>query len=118
MIPPNNKGRKLSKVNALAFAYLVKYLNEACYSCAELAEMTGLHYVTVLDHTRTMHKVGALHICAWHPDSRGRHLIKIYAIGERRDAKRPKKTPAERQAAYRTKQQQIDITRRLHGQEP
>lgn len=117
MTPPNNKGRKLSKVNALAFAHLVKYLNEASYSCAELAEMTGLHYVTVLDHTRTMHKVGALHICAWHPDSRGRHLIKIYAIGERRDAKRPKKTPAERQAAYRTKQQQIDITRRLHGQE-
>lgn len=115
--PPSNKGRHIVRVNALSFAQLVKHLNEGLYSCKELAEMTGLHYVTVLDYTRALHKAKAVHICAWEDDSRGRSLIKVYKTGPGKDASRRKISNSDRALAYRLKAKQIDITRRLHGQE-
>lgn len=116
--PPSNKGKSISRVNALSFAQLVKFLNEGLYSCKELASLTGLHYVTVLDHTRAMYKAKAIHICEWETDSRGRAMIKIYKMGEGKDAKRPKLSGAQRSLAYRAKQSQLETLRRLNGQEP
>lgn len=113
---PNNKGKNLSKVGALSYAVLVKYLYEGLYSCNELSDMTGLHYVTVLGYTRAMYRERILHICAWETDSRGRSAIKIYKLGPGKDAKRTKLTSAERSSAYRKKVRQMNIIRRLHGQ--
>lgn len=114
--PPSNKGKKISRVNSLSFAQLVKFLNEGLYSCKELADLTGLHYVTVLEYTRAMYRAKAVYICEWEADSRGRSLIKIYKIGNGKDAKRTKISGADRSIAYRAKQNQLDIIRRLHGQ--
>jgi hypothetical protein len=74
-----------------------------------MAEMTGLHYVTVLQYTRELHRAGAAHIAGWEKDPRGRDLAKIYKIGEGKDKPRQKKTQAERQIAYRAKKKQIKI---------
>jgi len=114
--PPSNKGRKITKIGALTYAQLLKYLNEGLYSCKELSELTGLHYVTVLEYTRAMYQAGAVHIGAWEADSRGRHIIKIYKVGAGKDAKRQKISASERAIAYRTKQKQLDTLRRLNGQ--
>ena len=95
------------KINAIMQAQLIKLLLEGTYTCQELAEMTGLHYVTVLHYTRELHRAGAAHIAAWEKDPRGRDLAKIYKLGAGNDKKRHKYTQAERQVAYRAKKKQI-----------
>jgi len=112
-IPPSNKGKKLIKINAIAQAQLIKALLDGVYTCMELAEITGLHYVTVLQYTRELHSAGAAYICAWEKDSRGRDSIKIYKIGEARDAQRKRMTAAQRQAKSRTKKFNIDMMQRM-----
>ena len=109
--------RKMVKVGALTYAQLIKYLLEGEHSCAELAELTGLHYVTVLEYTRELYRAGVLHIGAWGCDVRGRATLKIYRMGPGKDAKRPARVPAvARSAAYRAKTRQLDTLRRINGQ--
>lgn len=101
--PPTTKGRRIKKINAFTQARLIRLLLDGTYTCAELAEETGLHYVTVLEYTRELYHAGAVHICMWEKDTRGRDLVKIYKLGVGKDAKRNKMTPAERQARHRSK---------------
>jgi hypothetical protein len=92
---------KQTKVNALSYAQLIKYMLEGGYTCAELAELTGLHYVTVLHYTRELYKAGAAHITEWRQDTRGKASVRVYTLGRGRDVKRTPKTPAQRQALAR-----------------
>jgi len=89
------------KVNAMSYALLIKSLMHGDLTMTELTEETGLHYVTVREYCKELHKVGAIHINRYEPDACGRHTIKVYKLGEARDAKRPKMTGAERQARRR-----------------
>lgn len=107
--PPRNKGKRIVKINAFTQARLIKLLLDGSHNCMELAEETGLHYVTVLQYTRELHRVGAAHICMWEKDTRGRDLVKIYKLGKGRDAKREKMTPVERTARYRAKQKNLQL---------
>ena len=111
--PPSQKGKRQIKINAILQAQLIKLLMEGTYTCQELADETGLHYVTVLQYTRELHRIGAAHISGWEKDLRGRDLAKIYKLGEGRDKPRQRKTQAERQRAYRTKKKQIKLINRL-----
>ena len=95
--------RKMVKVGALSYAQLVLHMLEGNHNCQELAEATGLHYVTVLQYTRELHAAGAAHISSWDKDTLGRDLIKVYKIGPGRDAKRAKLTPAQRTQRHRNK---------------
>lgn len=97
---------RVVKLNAVSQAQLIKFMLEGSYNCKELAELTGLHYVTVLQYTRELHEAGAAHICMWDKDARGRDAIKIYKLGPGKDKKREKMTDAERQAKYREKLKQ------------
>jgi hypothetical protein len=113
MNPPNPKGKRQIKVNAMAYAHMVRLMLDGTYTCAELAQETGLHYVTVLQYAREMHKVGAAHISGWEADARGRDLSKIYKIGEGKDKPRRKLTQAARQIAYRAKKKQRKLLEML-----
>lgn len=113
--PPCNKGKRIIKINAITQAHLIKLLLEGTYTCAELAEMTGLHYVTVLQYTRELYRAKAVHIADWGPDSRGQAKIKIYKIGRAKDAKRPRLSEGEKQARYRAKMQAIKTLQRMSG---
>jgi predicted ArsR family transcriptional regulator len=97
------------KVNAMCQAQLVKLLLEGTHTCYELAQATGLHYVTVLHYCRELHKAGAAHIAMWEKDSRGRDLLKVYKLGAGKDAKRRKMTSAERQRKYREKKKHAEM---------
>jgi hypothetical protein len=112
-VPPNQKGRRQIKINALTQAQLIKLLLEGTYTCAELAEMTGLHYVTVCQYTRELHRAGAAHISGWEKDRRGCDVAKIYKLGVGNDKRRQRKSDAEKQAAYRTKKKQIKVMEML-----
>lgn len=103
------------KINAISQAHLIKLLLEGTHTCAELAEATGLHYVTVLHYTRELHKVKAAHICMWEKDNRGRDLLKVYKLGEGQDAKRRKMTAMQRQKLYRERKKMSRMNQVLAG---
>ena len=103
------------KINALSFAHLIKLLEEGTRSCAELAQDTGLHKLTVYHYTRELHKVKAIHVCMWDRDERGRSSVKIYQLGEKKDAPRVRETSAVRQARCRAKKLAIQMNQRMAG---
>jgi predicted ArsR family transcriptional regulator len=107
--------RIVRKINAVTQAQLIKLLLEGVYTCEQLAEETGLHYVTVLQYTRELHRFGAAHIASWEKDSRGRDVIKVYKLGAGRDAKREKLTPAQRQARTREKRKAQELAQVMAG---
>lgn len=111
--PPSNKGKRLVKINAFTQGVLIHHMLEGNYNCMELAELTGLHYVTVLQYARELHRAKAAYICGWDKDSLGRDVIKIYKIGIGKDAVREKLTPAERQAKHRSKKRNLEMIRRM-----
>lgn len=98
------KTRHVVKVNAMSQARLIKLLIQGGRSCRELAEATGLHYVTVLQYTRELHKAGAVHIHEWQQDAHGRDMIKIYRIttaAREHDATRYRITDSDKGRRYR-----------------
>ena len=58
----------LRKLNASHQARLLRLLWDGGYTCQELAEQTGLHYVTVLEYTRELRREGIAHISQWQAD--------------------------------------------------
>ena len=112
---PKNKGRRIVKINAFTQAKLIEAMLDGVYNCQELAEITGLHYVTVLHYTRELHRAKAAHICQWDKDSRGRDVVKIYRIGRGKDAKREKLTGAQRQARTREKKKAQEVAKIMMG---
>ena len=115
MTPPHNKGKRIIKINALTQAKLIEAMLDGVYNCQELSEITGLHYVTVLQYTRELHRAKAAHICQWDKDSKGRDVIKIYRIGRGKDAKREKLTAVQRQARHRAKQKAQKVANIMMG---
>lgn len=99
--PPSTKGRKYVKINALTQAKLIRLLLDGDRSCAELADESGLHYITVLAYTRYLHREGAAHIAEYREDTRGREVVKVYKVGFGKDAKRYRMTDAQRSARSR-----------------
>jgi transcriptional regulator with XRE-family HTH domain len=105
--------RTIRKINAITQAQLIKLMLEGIYTCEQLAEETGLHVVTVYQYTRELHRFGAAHISSWEKDARGRDIIKVYKLGEGRDARRQRMTAAERQAVSRQKKAHLKMIERL-----
>lgn len=103
------------KINAFLQAMLIKNLLDGEYNCQDLADITGLHYVTVQQYTRELHRAGAAYIARWEKDARGRDNIKVYKIGEGRDAKRQKLTAAERQQRLRDKRKAMELSQVMAG---
>ena len=87
------------KVNAMAFAKLLKYMQDGTLTCYELAQATGLHLLTVYDYTKALHKEGVVYICDW--DGEGRNQSKIYRLGEGKDVRRPHKPRTQVYADYK-----------------
>lgn len=113
--PPNNKGKSIIKINAFIQGVLIKHMLEGTYNCHELAEISGLHYVTVQQYARELHRAGAAHISSWEKDILGRDVIKVYKIGVGRDAKREKLTPAQRQERVREKRRAREMAQVMAG---
>lgn len=103
MTPPK-KTRRVIKINAISQARLIKLLITGGLSCKELAERTGLHYVTVLQYTRELYRAGAVYIHEWHQDTHGRDMIKVYKIttsSHAIDAKRFRIADTDKSRRYR-----------------
>lgn len=91
------------KMSPQRYAALMKYLAEGQYNARALAELTGLHYITVLDYTRALHEAGVIHICGWERDAIGRDAIIIYKLGPGQDVPKRVLSRTEQQRRYRAR---------------
>ena len=91
------------KMSPEKYAALMKALTEGEYNCRELAEMTDLHYITVLDYCRALHAAKVIYICKWEKDTLGRDSIMVYKLATTHceDMPRGKVSRAEQQRRYR-----------------
>lgn len=99
---------KQIKMNAICYAQMCAAMIPGDMTCQELADETGLHLTTVYQYARELHRFGAAHIARYLPDARGRHLIKVYKLGQGRDASRKRLTHAERQQRLRDKRKALN----------
>lgn len=83
--PPNNKGRKVKKINHFTTAHLLTLLFDGLLPLEALAAETGLHYVTVCDFTRELHRARVLYIDHFDEDTRATHP---YGLQDRPQARR------------------------------
>jgi len=90
-------------VNHYTLLNLIEALQNGTYSMAELAEESGLHYHTVRNFCKLAHERKMIHIVMWEKDTRGRDMVRIYKWGKGIDAKRTKKSVADRARAYKAK---------------
>lgn len=95
-IPPGTKGKRLCKIGAVSYAKLMRLLLDGIYTCKELAEDTGLHYVTVCNYVRALYKEGVIHIADYEKDRRGIENAPIYKVGRGEDKKRFKMTDSQK----------------------
>jgi len=110
--------RKHVKVNAIAFANMVAAMIPGDMNCRELAEETGLHYLTVCQYARELWAAKAVHIVRRDPDARGRHNIIIYKLGPGRDAPKVRLTPYQRTQNYRARKAQEALLHKMAGSMP
>jgi hypothetical protein len=89
------------KVNQESYALVFKDLLAGPSTAYDLAEVSGLHVVTVQELMRTLHRHKVVHIVAWHPNGRGIDTTPVFALGKGRDVKRRCKTRAQIAADYR-----------------
>ena len=91
------------RVNALSFAKMLRCLTDGPSTIREVCDETGLHYVTTREYLAALHKEKVIYIAAWDRDAHGRSCIKVYGLGEKADAKRPRLSDRERQVNYRNR---------------
>jgi len=113
--PPSQKNKKQVKIGAISYAQLVLHMLQGDMNCKELAEETGLHYVTVLQYARELYLAKAAHISGWEKDALGRDNIKLYKIGAGKDAKRHRISGAIKAKAYRARIADMNINNALAG---
>lgn len=93
------------KVNAMAFSDLMHALVYGGGTAQQLSERTGIHYVTMLEYLRQLHKRRVIVISGWRKDINGHGLTRVWTIRSAfrtEDEPRPKaKSRAEIAAAYR-----------------
>lgn len=98
------------RVNAIALANLLIGLQDACHSCHELADITGLRVGTVRHYLNLFHAKGIIHICDWKEDARGSRILKVYTLGTGEDMKRPKPKGSKVACAkFRAKKKQMKL---------
>lgn len=100
---------KMVKVGAQIYAMMIKLL-ENPVTRKEIAEETGLHYVTVLHYMRALHDKKAIHIVGYEIDSTGRENAPMFKLGPGKDKKRRRKPPSERAKAYRHNKKLRELT--------
>lgn len=69
----------------------------------ELSEATGLHYQTVREYLKALHKQRVIHIATWEHDSMGRATHRVYMLGQGKDAPKPTIPRVEMQRRYRAR---------------
>lgn len=97
----------------MTFSLMCKLLQEGTRTCAELAEETGLHKLTVYDWVAALHKQKVIHICMW--EGEGRKATRVFMLGSGRDAAKPTKPRAKVRAEYHARKAAQKLNQRMAG---
>lgn len=100
------KGAKV-RVNALAYANLIKLLHEGGYTSVELANRSGLAPRTVQRTTYELWRVGMVHIGEWEG------AFRCFQLGPGKDVPRPLSTSTERARRSRQRARQLGILHKI-----
>jgi hypothetical protein len=87
MAPP--RGQYQTKLNAVMFSMLLEELMSGPATAQGIADYTGMSVLTVQRTLRVMHRRKVIHIAAWEEDVRGAWTLRVWALGEGRDARKP-----------------------------
>jgi hypothetical protein len=96
---------KIKKVNQEVYALVFKAFLEGPCSITELEDISGMHRVTLQSLMRVLKRHKVVYISAWEKDRLGRDCSAVFTLGKGRNIPKQRKTPAERQADYRSRQQ-------------
>ena len=102
------KGRRMVKISALTIAKLMSAMlhEPSGLSIHELIEASGLSDGVVRDYMVAMQRERAAYVKGWDRDAFGRYNTKLWAIGDKDDAKRPApEDRAEQSKRYRVRRE-------------
>jgi hypothetical protein len=94
------------RLNAVSIAKMTVAMIESACTAEELVQATGLHLKTIQSYVLTLHREHGCYIESWDEDAAGRQTIARYMIGQKPDAKRPRRPSGERARAYRARKAQ------------
>jgi hypothetical protein len=98
------------KTNALSYSKLIAALvNDSPLTVTELQIPTGLHYGTIREQLRALHKERLIFIAGYKKDARDRDNEHLWSWGNQKDVKKFKLSPSQRQARAREKKRLAQI---------
>lgn len=83
------------RLGALSMAKITRALLDGPCSINELKLVSGLNISTLHEYMRALRKEGVVHICAWERDTTGRESLRVFKLGNEKDAPRAKKSKAQ-----------------------
>ena len=100
--------QRQAKMSPARYAQLVRHLVEGEYNAHELAELIGLHYITVLDYCRALHEAKLIYVHRWERDAVGRDSVIVYKFGPGMpDAPKRKLSRTDQQRRYRERKKAL-----------
>lgn len=78
--------RRVTAPNLIAVGVLIKHLMDGRLTNRQLAEVTGLAYLTVCRYTAAIYNADAAFITRLEIDNRGAQTIRVYKLGTDDDA--------------------------------
>jgi DNA-binding IclR family transcriptional regulator len=99
------------KINGMSFALLIKALRTGDKSLTDLADASGLHYLTAAHYVRELKKAGEVHVSRLRADTLGRMSVKLFTLGPGIDAKRDPMSARERKRRQRARESREEAVR-------
>lgn len=87
-MPP--RGKYQIKLNSVMFSMMLEELMAGPSKAQDIVEYTGMSIITVQRTLRVMHRRKVIHIAAWEKDARGAWTMRAFALGNKKDAPKPK----------------------------
>jgi transcription initiation factor IIE alpha subunit len=108
-------GNPRCKVNAMSIALMIRALIDDEVTQHDLSALTGLHVVTIRRYVKAMERAGAVHVCSWDEDRRGRRVVPVYKIGPGKTAARVRMDRKIIRARYKAKQEALRMMQSFAG---
>ena len=98
------KKRSQARVNPLALSKMLKAMTEPA-SWQDIQDECGLSQRTLGPYIAALRKEKIIYLAGWEKDSRGCHSIRLWKLGDKEDARKPKpKTDSQRSSEYQKRQ--------------
>jgi hypothetical protein len=105
LMPP--RGKYQIKLNAVMFTMLLEELMAGPAKAQDIADYTGMSVLTVQRTLRVMHRRGVIHVAGYEIDQRGAWTLRLFALGQGKDKKKPSPNSSGGRCAARARDREI-----------